>query len=203
MLVLKWKQACRDLRKIGRTDQAEAAAAVIGIADKRIVIRSFHGLTTIISTFHCVAQCRFRGSKQCPTYKMINAVLVFNNNGQPRLTKFYTTLVRPSLLYPHAYTHTNQPTNPPTLGHPNPTIPHRPNIPPSRPTPIERLQLPPAPTTPLPRRRKLNRALRRANPDNLPDLRNALLHHDIHLDGVPARIDRSHPGLCRGIGSDV
>jgi hypothetical protein len=25
---------------------------------------------------------------------MINAVLVFNNNGQPRLTKFYTQLVR-------------------------------------------------------------------------------------------------------------
>ena len=25
--------------------------------------------------------------------KMINAVLVFNNNGQPRLTKFYTQLV--------------------------------------------------------------------------------------------------------------
>jgi hypothetical protein len=24
---------------------------------------------------------------------MINAVLVFNNNGQPRLTKFYTQLV--------------------------------------------------------------------------------------------------------------
>jgi len=26
---------------------------------------------------------------------MINAVLVFNNTGQPRLTKFYTQLVRP------------------------------------------------------------------------------------------------------------
>ena len=25
--------------------------------------------------------------------KMINAVLVFNNNGQPRLTKFYTQIV--------------------------------------------------------------------------------------------------------------
>jgi Clathrin adaptor complex small chain len=25
---------------------------------------------------------------------MINAVLVFNNSGQPRLTKFYTQLVR-------------------------------------------------------------------------------------------------------------
>ena len=28
---------------------------------------------------------------------MINAVLVFNNAGQPRLTKFYTQLVRFSL----------------------------------------------------------------------------------------------------------
>ena len=25
---------------------------------------------------------------------MINAVLVFNNNGEPRLTKFYTQIVR-------------------------------------------------------------------------------------------------------------
>lgn len=29
---------------------------------------------------------------------MINAVLVFNNNGQPRLTKFYTQLVSPPPL---------------------------------------------------------------------------------------------------------
>ena len=28
---------------------------------------------------------------------MINAVLVFNNSGQPRLTKFYTQLVRYAL----------------------------------------------------------------------------------------------------------
>lgn len=31
------------------------------------------------------------------TSEMINAVLVFNNAGQPRLTKFYTQLVRFSL----------------------------------------------------------------------------------------------------------
>lgn len=31
-------------------------------------------------------------------FEMLNAVLVFNNNGQPRLTKFYTQLVSiPSL----------------------------------------------------------------------------------------------------------
>ena len=34
---------------------------------------------------------------------MINAVLVFNNSGQPRLTKFYTQLVRygPARPAPH------------------------------------------------------------------------------------------------------
>lgn len=30
---------------------------------------------------------------------MINAVLVFNNAGQPRLTKFYTQIVRPHLPF--------------------------------------------------------------------------------------------------------
>jgi hypothetical protein len=33
---------------------------------------------------------------------MINAVLVFNNNGQPRLTKFYTQLVRRK-TYPYSH----------------------------------------------------------------------------------------------------
>lgn len=33
-------------------------------------------------------------SSQATLPIMINAVLVFNNNGQPRLTKFYTQLVR-------------------------------------------------------------------------------------------------------------
>ena len=41
---------------------------------------------------------------------MINAVLVFNNNGQPRLTKFYTQLVNDSITPPsHIYI---TPTNP-------------------------------------------------------------------------------------------
>ena len=46
---------------------------------------------------------------------MINAVLVFNNNGQPRLTKFYTQLVsehltvRPSCCIP---TNTSPPRTP-------------------------------------------------------------------------------------------
>ena len=33
-------------------------------------------------------------AQQSQAAAMINAVLVFNNNGQPRLTKFYTQLVR-------------------------------------------------------------------------------------------------------------
>jgi len=39
--------------------------------------------------------CNSQSSSSRPedTAKMINAVLVFNNNGQPRLTKFYTQLV--------------------------------------------------------------------------------------------------------------
>lgn len=163
----------------------------------------FDYLTATISTFHCIARSRFREAKQCSAYKMINAVLVFNNNGQPRLTKFYTTLVYPYLRYPRAYTHTNQPANPHHSGYPNPTIPHRANIPLSRAASLQCLQLPPPPTPPLPRRGQLNRALRRANPNNLPHLRDALLHYDLHLDRVPARADRSHPGLCRGIRSYV
>jgi len=41
---------------------------------------------------------------------MINAVLVFNNNGQPRLTKFYTQLVRnrqPTILHHHHLSQTS------------------------------------------------------------------------------------------------
>ncbi len=39
------------------------------------------------------------GSSFISVRKMINAVLVFNNSGQPRLTKFYTQLVRNSQPY--------------------------------------------------------------------------------------------------------
>ncbi|KAJ5440669.1 AP complex mu/sigma subunit [Penicillium cf. griseofulvum] len=70
---------------------------------------------------------------------MINAVLVFNNNGQPRLTKFYTQLV----------------------GHANPAVFDRANIPSSRPASSKRMQLPPTSTSPLTRRQLLRlRALR-------------------------------------------
>jgi hypothetical protein len=48
---------------------------------------------------------------------MINAVLVFNNAGQPRLTKFYTQLVWPPLLLPPR--HDSR-----VLGNQRPAAPH-------------------------------------------------------------------------------
>jgi len=46
---------------------------------------------------------------------MINAVLVFNNNGQPRLTKFYTQLVQFPMDCPDHTDHTDH--RPRTLPH--------------------------------------------------------------------------------------
>ena len=40
------------------------------------------------------SRCHDHDDTTTQTPIMINAVLVFNNNGQPRLTKFYTQLVR-------------------------------------------------------------------------------------------------------------
>jgi hypothetical protein len=42
------------------------------------------------------SRCHDHDDTTTQTPIMINAVLVFNNNGQPRLTKFYTQLVRSS-----------------------------------------------------------------------------------------------------------
>lgn len=72
--------------------------------------------------------------------KMINAVLVFNNAGQPRLTKFYTQLVRP--LPPPSNNHLTGP------GNICPTTSHLRNLPTSIPPPDWLLQLPPPPTSP-------------------------------------------------------
>ncbi|KAJ5579330.1 AP complex mu/sigma subunit [Penicillium hetheringtonii] len=75
---------------------------------------------------------------------MINAVLVFNNNGQPRLTKFYTQLVssqsrRSDIPFKQQLTIWC------ASGYTNPAISHCPNIPPCRTTAGKRLQLPPSP----------------------------------------------------------
>lgn len=111
---------------------------------------------------------------------MINAVLVFNNNGQPRLTKFYTQLV--SRTPQHSHTRAEQPQLTPETGHANPAIPDRANIPSSRAASSKRLQLPPTSTSPLARRQLLRlRALRYPHPDHIPDLRNAVVHHDLYV----------------------
>lgn len=80
-------------------------------------------------------------------YKMINAVLVFNNNGQARLTKFYTQIV--SSVHQRNENHRSSEPNQP--GYPNKAIPNRSNLRPRLATPSNCLQLPPASTAPLPR----------------------------------------------------
>jgi len=135
---------------------------------------------------------------------MINAVLVFNNNGQPRLTKFYTQLVssqsrRSDIPFKQQLTIWC------ASGYTNPTISHRPNIPPCRTTAGKRLQLPPSPPAPLPRRSQLlcRRALWRPHSNYIPHLCHSIFHYDLYLNRIPARFDRSNPGLCRGTGPDV
>lgn len=110
------------------------------------------------------------------TLKMINAFLVFNNAGQPRLTKFYTQLVRPSIPY--------QPQYLTAAGNLSPTTSHLRNIPTSIPSPDRLLQLPASPTTPrstLFPTIKLDSSQRRTLPRNLPSLRHLILHNHLHV----------------------
>lgn len=105
---------------------------------------------------------------------MINAILVFNNSGQPRLTKFYTQLVRLAVPPPSPDPHQVSPsfhqfpTKPgfklqtktknllPTLGHHHPTIPALPDLHPRLRPPRLSLQLPPPPPAPtIPKQRLL------------------------------------------------
>jgi hypothetical protein len=131
---------------------------------------------------------------------MINAVLVFNNAGQPRLTKFYTQLARLPLFLSKPLL-TVFPT-----GNLRPTTPHLRNLHPRLPPPHRLLQLPPPPPSPLPRLHFLNlkhyshhliRTQRRPIPRNLSTLRNPLLHHNLHQYRIPSRSDRSNPSLRR------
>ena len=133
---------------------------------------------------------------------MINAVLVFNNAGQPRLTKFYTQLARLRLFLSKPLL-TAFPT-----GNLGPTTPHLRNLHPRLPPPHRLLQLPPPPPSPLPRLHLLKlinlphlRTQRRPLPRNLPTLRNALLHNNFHLDRIPPRSHRPNPSLRRSSGS--
>jgi hypothetical protein len=68
-------------------------------------------------------------------------------------------------------------------GHANPAIPHRTNIPPGRAAASKRLQLSPPPPSPLARRQLLrHRTLGRPHPNHIPDLRNAVIHHDLYVN---------------------
>jgi hypothetical protein len=71
---------------------------------------------------------------------MINAVLVFNNAGQPRLTKFYTQLVHPHPRIDEG--------NANRAGNIRPAAPDIRNIHPRIPPPRWILQLPPSSTPP-------------------------------------------------------
>jgi hypothetical protein len=55
---------------------------------------------------HTCMQCNGRVQDSNHSDTMINAVLVFNNAGQPRLTKFYTQLVHTILPLSHVRTDT-------------------------------------------------------------------------------------------------
>ncbi|KAL2072942.1 hypothetical protein VTL71DRAFT_10266 [Oculimacula yallundae] len=117
---------------------------------------------------------------------MINAVLVFNNAGQPRLTKFYTQLETSvqQRLISEIFT----------------LVSHRPtgscNFLPLPPHPRRRRYIPHA----LPQQHTTQR---RPIARNLPALRNALLHHHLDVYRIASRADRSYTSLCGSAGSLV
>src|SRR5271170_6935390 len=140
---------------------------------------------------------------------MINAVLVFNNSGQPRLTKFYTQLVRPSSSSPTT-TRQEKRTNIRTTGNKRPTTPHLRNLHP-RLQPLSRFLQLPAPPSPallaintlplsqhqLPYRRRTSAFKRRPLSNNLPPLCNPLFHHHQHIHRIPARAHRFDTSIRR------
>ena len=129
---------------------------------------------------------------------MINAFLVFNNTGQPRLTRFYTQIVSLNAIrILQLQSQANTPVF--KLGHTNKTIPHRTNLRFSLPTPTLRLQLP---TSPSPARARCPVEhnpwpIRRPYPNHLPDICHALIYYDLDIDRVAACADRPDPGLRR------
>merc|ERR1712070_1095511 len=111
--------------------------------------------------------------------KMINAVLVFNNNGQPRLTKFYTqldTAVQQRLLS-EIFTL--------VAARPNSACNFFAAATASRPFYLQQQHC---------------RAERCAVPCHLPTLCHAVLHHDLHLDRITTCSARPHSSVCRGAG---
>jgi hypothetical protein len=68
--------------------KAESSAVELQLRSRETHALSFPKHTLFLSRCH-----DHDDTNPQTTPTMINAVLVFNNNGQPRLTKFYTQLV--------------------------------------------------------------------------------------------------------------
>jgi len=137
-------------------------------------------------------------------YKMINAVLVFNNAGQPRLTKFYTQLVRP-FTFPVAIMNLLT-----TIGNIRPATSHLRNFPSSLYSRSRILQLPPPPSPPLLRLnltyallQSIDTSQRCPLPRHLPSLRHVVFYNNQYKYRESAGIDRFNTSLCGGPGSVV
>ena len=134
--------------------------------------------------------------------KMINAVLVFNNNGQPRLTKFYNQLV--PLPFPPYPSSTSPLLTPNRTGYRRPATPHLRNLHSRLRPSAQQLQLPASSSAP-----RLQLLLHRQHPHrqplarDIPSLRDAVLHPDQYFYRITARAPRFDPGLCRGAGQVV
>ena len=143
---------------------------------------------------------------------MINAFLVFNGQGQPRLTKFYTQLVRalhkqefPALNLRRHFSN-RTPTLTDLTGHEHSATPHLGNLHPRLKPPRRLLQLPPPSARPrrLGHLAHIRRAAQRCPfAGHVPPLRNPLLHRHLYLNRVTPRVDRPDPSLRGGPGQAV
>ena len=136
---------------------------------------------------------------------MINAFLVFNGQGQPRLTKFYTQLVS-SRDY-GAMRWTAQPaassSNLVVIGNQHPATTNFRNIHAGIESTVRILQLPPPAAVAgcLKHHQKLVRGTERCPvAGDVPQLRDSLLYRHLHIDGVATRTDRSDTSIRGGAG---
>lgn len=123
-----------------------------------------------------------------PFVAMINAVLVFNNNGQPRLTKFYSQLVRsPSLCLTPSLTL--------AAGYRNAAVVTFSDIHPCISSTGLCLQFPTSASSTGSRSQQW--FPRCPDSDHLPALCDLVLYSDIHLHRVTVGPARFHPSLRR------
>lgn len=145
----------------------------------------------------------FTRTNALPLLIMINAVLVFNNNGQPRLTKFYTQLVGLQLAFFRLVLI--------ITGYGDAANVAFPDLLPGLCSSSISLQFPITPSiVGSVRYLELSRC---TNPDYLSPLRHALFHPDLHFYGVPAGIARFHSSIrgsarqtlrkCMRVGPDL